>query len=139
MQKKKILLVDDEPGYIEALVSSLESRGFECVIATEMEAGIKALEDPSWSAVVTDVMMPAGKSFPSVDSSEAGFYFIEYAQRHQPRLPIVCLSVIADQAKIQLLTRRGVRYLRKGETPLSTAVEVVTAVAEGRRVRVKPQ
>lgn len=133
----KILLVDDEPGFTEALAATLESRGLECLTAVDMTAGVKALQAQDVAVLVTDIMMPPGQIFPDVDASESGFHFIEYVQQHWPRLPIVCLSVIADQAKIRFLTKRGVRYLRKGETPLSTAVEVITAVAEGRRVRIR--
>jgi DNA-binding NarL/FixJ family response regulator len=134
----KALLVDDEPWYTRALQETLESRGFECLTATDITEGVKALEAGDVSVLVTDIMMPAGKLFPGVDSSESGFRFIEYVQEHWPRLPIVCLSVIADQAKIILLTNQGVRYLRKGETPLSTAVEIISAVAAGRRVKIRP-
>src|SRR5437660_11139859 len=131
----KILLVDDEPWSIQALIAALESRGIECIIATDMATGVKALRLHDISAVVTDVMMPPQQSFSRIDASESGFHFIEHVQEHWPRLPIVCLSVIADSAKIRFLTKRGDRYLRKGETPLSTAVEVITAVAEGRGMR----
>ena len=130
-----ILLVDDEPWFSEALTVTLESKGFECLTAGDMSSGVTALEKHQVAALVTDVMMPAGERFRNVDSAEVGFHFIEYVQQHWPRLPIVCLSVIGDQAKIRLLTRRGIRYLRKGETPLSTAVEVISAVATGRRVK----
>lgn len=131
----KVLLVDDEPWSIQGLIASLESRGVDCVVATDMAAGVKALQGNDISVVVTDVMMPPDQSQSRVDASESGFHLIEIVQKRWPKLPIVCLSVIADSAKIRFLTRRGVRYLRKGETPLATAVEVITAVAEGRRVR----
>ena len=131
----KILLVDDEPWFTQALAAALEARGAECITATDMTQGIKALQRHDIAALVTDIMMPPGPSFPKIDANESGFHFIELVQDQWPRLPIVCLSVIADQAKIRFLTKRGVRYLRKGETPLSTAVEVISAVAEGRRVR----
>ncbi len=134
----KILLVDDEPWFTQALAAALESRGSECIVATDLTEGVKALQRHDISALVTDIMMPPGQLFPKVDANESGFHFIEHVQEHWPRLPIVCLSVIADQAKIRFLTKRGVRYLRKGETPLSTAVEVISAVAEGRRVRPRP-
>jgi DNA-binding NarL/FixJ family response regulator len=134
---RKILLVDDEPWLIESLAAALESGDIQCVIARDMTEGAKALRELEICALVTDVMMPPGGDFPKVEAGESGFHFIEHVQANWPRLPIVCLSVIADQAKIRFLMKRGVRYLRKGETPLSTAVEVITAVAEGRRVRVR--
>ena len=130
-----VLLVDDEPRLTDGLAAALESRGFECVNATSMTDGIKILGSKTISVVVTDIMMPPGPAFPKIDSNESGFHLIEYVQSHWPRTPIVCLSVIADQAKIRLLKKRGVRYLRKGETPLSTAIEVIIAAAEGRVLR----
>src|SRR5581483_11068426 len=106
----------------------------DCIIATDMSSAVNTLEQNEIAVVVTDIMMPAGKRFGKIDSSEVGFHFINYVKEHWPKLPIVCLSVIGDQAKIKRLTDRGVRYLRKGETPLSTAVEVVRAMVKGRPI-----
>ena len=130
-----VLLVDDEPWFSEALAFTLESRGFECIIATDMSLAVAALRTHQASVVVTDIMMPAGSAFPKIDASESGFKFIEFVQKNWPGLPIVCLSVIGYQTKIDSLMDRGVRYLRKGETPLGTAVEIISAVATGRRIR----
>ena len=131
-----ILLVDDEPDLTQALRFTLESRGFQCIVANNMTDGMTALQENQVNVLVTDIMMPAGERFPAVDISETGFHFIEVALRAFPRMPIVCLSVIADSEKIKLLNRRGIRYLRKGETPLSTAVEVITSAATGRKARI---
>ena len=137
---KKVLLVDDEPSLSsEPLSFSLESRDFDCIITTDMSAAVTALEANDIAVMVTDIMMPPGKRFSGIDASEAGFHLIDYVRKNWPKLPIICLSVIGDQAKIKRLTDRGVRYLRKGETPLATAVEVVTAMATGRRVNIGGQ
>ena len=130
-----VLLVDDEPGFIEALVVALESRGLTCFSSRNMTDGIKILERTPVNVLVTDIMMPGGSGFPAVDAAEAGFHLIDYVQGHWPGIPIVCLSVIGDQARIRLLKRRGIRYLRKGETPLSTALEVIVSVASGKGLR----
>lgn len=129
----KVLLVDDEPS--APLAFSLESRDFDCIIARDMSSAVTELEKHDISALVTDIMMPPGDRFRGVDSQEAGFAFIHYVKKNWPRLPIICLSVIGNQAKIKRLADQGVRYLRKGETPLSTAVEVVAAMATGQRVQ----
>lgn len=134
-ERKIVLLVDDEPALSEGLAATLESRGFECVTATNMTDGVAALNTYEITVLVTDIMMPAGPSFKHVDASEAGFHFIDFVRDKWPELPIVCLSVIGDQGKIKSLIDRRVRYLRKGETPLSTAVEVISAVAWGRKIR----
>jgi two-component system cell cycle response regulator DivK len=133
--KLKVLLVDDEPSLNQALPFTLESRGLECITAIDMSSGVTMLEGNDIAVVVTDVMMPGGERFKAIDSQEAGFFFIDYVKKRWPRLPIVCLSVIGDQARIRSLTKLGVRYLRKGETPLDTVVEVVTNLASGFKVR----
>jgi len=131
-----VLLADDEPWLSEALAFSLESQGLECVVATDVTGAVQTLRSRRVLALVTDIMMPGGSEFPKVDASGAGFYLIELVRRQWPDIPVVCLSVIGDQQKIRSLTARGIRYLRKGETPLSTAVDVITAVATGRRIRI---
>ncbi|SPE42883.1 hypothetical protein SBA3_700008 [Candidatus Sulfopaludibacter sp. SbA3] len=134
-QHNIVLLVDDEPWFSEALAMTLESRGFQCVTATDMSAAVKALSDHPVTILVTDIMIPSGPAFPKIDATEAGFHLIEFVQRNWPRIPILCLSVIGDGTKIASLTKKGVQYLRKGETPLSTAVEIISAVANGRKRR----
>ena len=130
-----ILLVDDEPWLTQALLFSLEAEGFQCLVANDVSEAMQVLRNKKVRALVTDIMMPGGPDYPGVDSSVAGFYLIELVRSGWREIPIVCLSVIGDQTKINSLTRQGIRYLRKGETPLSTAVEVVSAVATGRRIR----
>lgn len=130
-----ILLVDDEPWLTQALLFSLEAQGFECLVATDVSEAMQIMKSENVRALVTDIMMPGGQDYPEIDSSGAGFYLIKLVRSEWRDVPIVCLSVIGDQSKISSLTRQGIRYLRKGETPLSTAVEVVTAVASRRRIR----
>jgi DNA-binding NarL/FixJ family response regulator len=126
-----VLLVDDEPGFSEALRIALESEGFFCAFETDMSSGLKYLERHEVSVLVTDVMMSPGSDFPGIPSSETGFHFIRMVSRRWPMVRIVCLSVIGDQAKINLLLRQGVRYLRKGETPLDRAVLTIRSAATG--------
>lgn len=133
MKPRKILFVDDEPWGHESLRYSLESKGYDCVIATDMTSAIKMLQTDEISVVVTDIMMPGGPDYPKVDSQEAGFDFVEILRRNWPRIPVVCLSVIGDQIKIRGLKRQRVEYLRKGEVPLATAVSVIARAASGRQ------
>lgn len=130
-----ILLVEDEPWLTQALLFSLEADGFECLTASNVTEAMQAVRSNKVRALVTDIMMPGGVDYPEIDSSAAGFHLIKLVRAGWREIPIVCLSVIGDQKKINSLTKQGIRYLRKGETPLSTAVEIVTAVATGRRIR----
>jgi CheY-like chemotaxis protein len=126
-----ILFVDDEPSSTEPLRMLLEAKGFRCVSMNNMTMAIDFLKKENVSVIVSDIMMPGGSSFPEIDSSETGFYFVTKVRKEFPNLAVICLSVIGDQSKIQKLKKQGVLYLRKGETPLNTAARLIESKATG--------
>lgn len=130
-KERLILFVDDEPFYFEALLAKLETRGFECICKTDMTSAVEFLRDHEASLVVTDVMMPPGDGSEPIDSSETGFHFINILRRDHPNLPVICLSVIGDQERIKRLKRRGVLFLRKGETSLDKAARLIESKVTG--------
>jgi DNA-binding response OmpR family regulator len=127
-----ILFVDDEPWFHESLRYALEAKGFECLTAIDMSSAIRIMGSREIALVVTDIMMPAGSDFPHIDSQETGFYLIKELKLRWPETPIVCLSVIGDQLKIRGLRQRRIRYLRKGEVPLASAVLTIQEAATGK-------
>ena len=120
-----ILFVDDEPSSTEALRFVLEGKGYRCISLNNMTTAYEYINENEVSVLVSDIMMPSGEGFPGIDSSETGFHFVSKVRKQYPDIPIICLSVIGDQNKIQKLKRKGVLYLRKGETPLNTAVRLI--------------
>jgi DNA-binding NarL/FixJ family response regulator len=126
-----ILFVDDEPWFTEPMRMTLEARGFHCEVKREATSAWRYLISNPVSALITDIMMPAGEEFEDVDSSETGYVFVDKVRQKFPRLSIICLSVIGDQNKIRALKKKGVLYLRKGETSLKTAVRLVESKATG--------
>jgi DNA-binding NarL/FixJ family response regulator len=127
-----ILFVDDEPWLSEALRLALEGRGFNCVSKEDVTSALHYLEANSVSVLVTDIMMPGGPDLPHIDSLEAGFHFVSQVRRGWPSVSVICLSVICDQQKIRALKKLNVQYLRKGETPLKTAIALIESKATGR-------
>jgi DNA-binding response OmpR family regulator len=132
MSSKRILFVDDEPWGHESLRFALETQGYDCITATDISSAVKILRTDTISVVVTDIMMPGGPDYPNVDSQEAGFHFVQIVKQNWPSVHVICLSVIGDQVKIRGLKRYRVRYLRKGEVPLATAVDVIASAACGK-------
>ena len=126
-----ILFVDDEPASTQALRMLLESLNYQCICRTDMTSALSYLRSERVSALVSDIMMPSGEDFPEIDSSDAGFHFVSMVRKEFPLLGIICLSVIGDQRKINELKRKKVLYLRKGETPLDTAVRLIESKATG--------
>lgn len=131
MKSKNILFVDDEPWINEALRAVLESRGFNCISKSDMSSGWRYLEKNDVAVLVTDIMMPAGDLFPGIDSSDTGFHFVGKVKDKWPAIAIICLSVIGDVRKINLLKKRNILYLRKGETNLETAANLIESKATG--------
>ncbi len=127
----KILFVDDEPWGTEALRLKLEGRGFICDTTTDMSSALKLMDKEKYELVVTDIMMPAGEDFPDVESSKTGVKFAEKIRQKYPDVQIICLSVIGDQQIINLLKKKGVLYLRKGETSLDVASRLIESKAKG--------
>jgi CheY-like chemotaxis protein len=133
---KTVLFVDDEPWFHESLRFTLESKGYECLSVTDMTSALDILNVREVSVVVTDIMMPAGKDFPNVESQETGFYFIKKLRAEWPQTAIVCLSVIGDEAKLRPLRSFRVDYLRKGEVTLATVIQTIERAAGGGGQRV---
>ena len=96
-----------------------------------MSSAIDYIRANGVAVIVTDIMMPGGKDFPDIDSSEVGFHFVTKVRKEWPEIAVICLSVIGDQRKIMGLKKQGIQYLRKGETPLETAVKLIVGKATG--------
>ena len=56
--KKKILVVDDEPYIVELLKLRLESNGYEVLIADDGDTGLEKAETEKPDLILLDVMMP---------------------------------------------------------------------------------
>ena len=55
---EKILLVDDDPDFVEATKLILESKPYEVVVACDGKEGLKKIKGLKPDAVILDVMMP---------------------------------------------------------------------------------
>jgi DNA-binding NarL/FixJ family response regulator len=100
-------------------------------VAKDMSSAVKLLEKASYKVVVTDIMMPSGPDFPGIDSSRTGIEFALLIENKYPDIYIICLSVIGDIQIINSLKRKGILYLRKGETSLETASNLIESKARG--------
>ncbi|MBI4707096.1 MAG: response regulator [Candidatus Omnitrophica bacterium] len=58
MGKKKILLVDDEPAFVDMLKLRLESNNYDVVVAYDGQEGLKKIELENPDLVILDVLMP---------------------------------------------------------------------------------
>lgn len=55
---EKVLLVDDEEDFLEALAERMQARGMEVSTTTSARDALKMTEQESYDAIVLDLMMP---------------------------------------------------------------------------------
>jgi CheY-like chemotaxis protein len=130
--RKTVLLVDDEQGFLEALADAIEYEGYRVLKAATAEAALEVLRKESVQLVTVDVMLPPGPSLEGQTTSrDAGIWLCEKIRREYPRLDLFCLSVVSDQITIRRIEALGVRFLRKGETPLRTVINMMLSRLTG--------
>ncbi|MFH1913034.1 MAG: response regulator [Pseudomonadota bacterium] len=78
----RVLLVDDEIGFVEALAERLLLRGFRPVVALDATQALRALEAESFDAMVLDLRLP--------DAS--GTDVLRHARRHCPGMAVHMLT-----------------------------------------------
>ncbi len=59
-QGKKILIIDDDPDFVEGILSILETAGYEVETAYNPKDGYEALESKHYDMLLLDIMMGRG-------------------------------------------------------------------------------
>lgn len=63
MTQRRILLVDDDPDFIDASQSILKRRGYQILTASNGSVGLELIQKENVDLIVTDVMMPQTDGF----------------------------------------------------------------------------
>ena len=85
-QKKRVLLVDDDPEIIEALKYALEAKGCECLVARDGNQGLAMAEREDPDLVILDMMMP----------KRSGFLVLEKLRRTH-EIPMRVIMITANE------------------------------------------
>lgn len=132
MAKKNVLLIDDEPLFLEALADALEYEGVNVLKAKTAAEGIKLLQNNKIDLVTIDIMIDPGEGLRGkVDSHNAGLYVCEYVHKHHKDIDAFSISVVSDMETINKIQSFGVKFLRKGETPLRTVLNMLRSRLTG--------
>lgn len=87
MDKKKILLVDDDPDLISAFYAILNSRGYTVFTAMNKKDGLQSLENNKPDIAILDVMM---------EEEHDGFDMAREMKQLLPDLPLIMLTGISE-------------------------------------------
>jgi CheY-like chemotaxis protein len=87
MNKKKILIIDDEKDLCDLMKLNIEAKGeFDVVVAYSGEEGIEKIQKLDFDAVITDFSMPGMN----------GEEVVNLAKKIKPKLPILLFSIYHD-------------------------------------------
>lgn len=132
MFRKRILLIDDEQGFLEALSDALEFEEYRVFKATSGEEALKILQKEKIDLVTIDIMLPPGRSLENkTESHNTGIFLCEQIRQKYPKIETYCISVVSDISIIHKIESLGVRFLRKGETPLRTVLNLIRTSLTG--------
>ena len=96
--KKKILLVDDDPDFVEAVKVIVESGGYAVRVASDGKEGLEAVAADRPDLIILDVMMPV------MDGHEACAKL--KGNKETADIPIILLTAVADRVTTSTYTHR---------------------------------
>ena len=125
MDKKRILIIDDEALIRRALADYLTESGYEAVTAADGAKGLTLARESQFQVVLVDLRMP------HVD----GLQVIATLSAEQPALPIVVISgtgVLGDA--IEAMRRGACDYITKPVMDIDEIMVVIERVLEKARI-----
>ena len=97
---KKILMVDDEEGFLSVIKDALEVRGFDIVTArSAIEAGLE-LAGKKPDMILMDIKMPGINGIKACSAIKKNFATLN--------IPIIAISAISDEYSIKEAYKAGV-------------------------------
>ncbi len=98
MEKIKVLLIDDEPDFIQPMGFWLQSKGYDVSSTIDSENGIKMVKKDKPDIVFLDFNMP------TMDGIEV----LKRIRKFDKDVPVVIISAYADQEKIKTAEPYGI-------------------------------
>ncbi len=132
LQRKTALLIDDEQAFLEPLADALEFEGVRVLKARTAEQALELLDREHVDLVTIDIMLDPGRDLGNkVDSHSTGLFLCREIRKKYPQLDAFCISVVSDVGTIREIESLGIRFLRKGETPLRTVLNMLRSRLTG--------
>ena len=93
--KKRVLLVDDDPDFLFQQRIQLEASGYAVMDADGVEPALKILQTGSFDIAIIDLMM---------EETDAGFRLSREIKKINPSLPVIIISGVASETGIEFDT-----------------------------------
>jgi len=99
MEKRKILVVDDEEDITNTLALMLRSRGFDVITAYDGSEGLAKAKSERPDIILLDIIMPVMDGFDACVKLRA--------DRDTQRIPIIMFSASGDNSAVTKASRVG--------------------------------
>jgi two-component system response regulator HydG len=100
----KVLVIDDNRPFAEAMAETLERTGFECVVATSGNAGAKLIEQDEFDVILTDLKM----------ADLDGLAILRKARAEMPDAEVVMITGHGDvKTAVEAIKQGAANYLTK--------------------------
>ncbi len=97
-ENKKILLVDDDPDFVEAVKVIVENGGYDVSVAYDGQEGLEAVAAEKPDLIVLDVMMPVMNGHEACAKLKA--------DKDTAEIPIILLTAVADRVTTSTYSHR---------------------------------
>ena len=97
-EKKRILLIDDDPDFVEAVKVIVENGGYDVTVAYDGEEGLEAVAAEKPDLIVLDVMMPVMNGHECCAKLKA--------DPATAKIPVILLTAVADRVTTSTYTHR---------------------------------
>lgn len=104
-QTKKILIIDDEPWFMEPIIERLQMQyGYDVIQKRNIERGLKEFQEASssdhpYDLILVDLMLPYGRGLDIYDQEKTdvpGIYLLKKLRSLDENILLFCYTVITD-------------------------------------------
>ncbi len=103
-ERRRILIVDDEPSVLVTYQMILEQHGYQVVGVSTTPAALEALQRNQFKVIVCDLQL---------ETQRAGFDIIDFARKQNPELPAILLTGYATAEAAEEAAQKGVTLVFK--------------------------
>lgn len=118
--KKKILVVDDEPDFLEVITARLEENDYEVITASNGNDAFKKVKEGKPDAVLLDILMPG------ID----GLKLLRMIRKVDEKLPIYIITAFSTEERFKMANKFGASGFIVKTNDLSREIDNITAALD---------
>ncbi len=121
MDKKKILIVEDDNFVAEVYFAKLSEMGYEIILAQNGKEGLTALENNKIGLILLDILMPVMDGIEMLEEVKK--------RKEWENIPVILLTNVGEQESIRKVRELGVKnYLIKSHFTPAEVIEKIESV-----------